>query len=100
MLRRFFYNARTRGPSLARDIIFLVKPDHQEWRRAAKQVGIYCRRKADGPARLGSGERVVQLVLRPVRPRIRSATLRSAPTECDDLWRPASLSTVLVGWRN
>ena len=28
MLRRFFYNARTRGPSLARDIILLVKPDH------------------------------------------------------------------------
>ena len=28
MLRPFFYNARTRGPTLARDIIFLVKPDH------------------------------------------------------------------------
>ena len=27
MLRPFFYNARTRGPTLARDIIFLVKPD-------------------------------------------------------------------------
>ena len=56
MLRRFFYNARTRGPSLARDIIFLVKPDHQEWRRAW-QVGLHCRRKAGGPARLRSGER-------------------------------------------
>ena len=29
MLRPFFYNARTWGPTLARDIIFLVKPDHQ-----------------------------------------------------------------------
>ena len=33
MLRRFFYNARTRGPSLARDIILLVKPDHLEGER-------------------------------------------------------------------
>ena len=28
MLRPFFYNARTWGPTQARDIIFLVKPDH------------------------------------------------------------------------
>ena len=66
---------------------------------AALQVGLPCRRKAGGPARLRSVS-VVQLVLRPVRPRTRSATVRSTPTECDDSWRPASLSTVLLGWRN
>ena len=42
MLRRFFYNARTRGPSLARDIIFLVKPDHLErmtvWHMAIRDI--------------------------------------------------------------
>ena len=37
---------------------------------------------------------VVQLVLRPIRPRTRSAPLRSAPTECDDLWRAASQAAV------
>ena len=29
MLRRSFYNARIRGPNLARDNVYLVKPDHQ-----------------------------------------------------------------------
>ena len=52
MLRRFFYNARTRGPSLARDIIFLVKPDHLErmtvWHSA---IGyIFDERRAAPPA--------------------------------------------------
>ena len=40
---------------------------------------------------------VVKLILRPVRPRTRSAALRSAPTECDNLWRPTSQSVVLIG---
>ena len=45
----------------------------------------YFQRKAGGPARLRSAS-VVQLLSRPVRPRTRSATLRSALTECDDIW--------------
>ena len=39
---------------------------------------------------------VIQLILRPVRPRARSATLRSAPTECDDLWRPIFQSAFML----
>ena len=51
MLRRFFYNARTRGPSLARDIIFLVKPDHLGKDKVAMAFcDIFDERRAAPPA--------------------------------------------------
>ena len=77
MLRPFFYNARTWGPTQARNIIFLVKPDHQEWRRAW-QVGLYYRRKAGGPARLRSGGRgPTGIAARSTSHSLRYAALRS-----------------------
>ena len=62
-------------------------------RRTGKLGAIGDERRA--PARLRTDESVVQLVLRPVRPRTRSAPLRSAPTECDDLWRNTNQSSVI-----
>ena len=38
MLRPFFSNARTWGPNQARDIIFLVKPDHPGTQKAISRT--------------------------------------------------------------
>ena len=68
-----------------------AKPQTNKNDSAARQVGLYCRRKAGGPARLRSGERGTT----GIAARSTSHSLGSCPTEFDDLWRLASLSTVL-----
>ena len=73
-----YFNARQRGPSPASQRLMwgaIPWPPRGGWRHS-RQVGLYGRRKAGGPARLRSA-RVVQLLSRPVRPRTRYAALRS-----------------------
>ena len=61
-----------------------------------RQVGLYIQWKAGEPALLRSAS-VVQMVLRPIRPRIRYPTLLSDPTEWRELrWPTCQLRLVHV----
>ena len=89
--------SRRRGALPPPKKFFIVPPnDHLAGGSGCRrQEGLQHRREVGGLARLGS-VCLVQLVMRPVRPRTRSATVSSAPTECDDLWAVGSfLSHIL-----
>ena len=97
MHRKFFEGAAKTapaGPEYAKILTSLVP---RVKTALALSLLRYSWPKAGGLACLRSVS-VVQVVLRPVCPRTRIATLRSAPTECDNLRRPTNRSPVFKCW--